>query len=173
MQKLLNRIVLLERWLCMSAFAILILIIFADVLSREISGAGIFWAHEVGVFANIVVVLMGFGLATSQAQHLRPRFADTWLPQAWQPRIMVAGLSFSALFCIMAAVVAAQVVNQTFALQERSLVLQLSIWPLQALLPISLLLAAARFLIFARYPQLRPTERSSLVPRADNTGASP
>ena len=82
-RRLLAVLAQVERVLCVSAFLLLVAVLFADVLSRELTAAGLYWAPQIGVWANVFVVMAGFGLASTAGAHLRPRFADDWLPQAW------------------------------------------------------------------------------------------
>ena len=81
--RVLAAIRVVEKTLVVTAFSILVLVVFADVVSREITGAGLYWASQVGVWANVIVVMAGFGLASADGVHLRPRFADNWLPATW------------------------------------------------------------------------------------------
>ena len=83
LEMFLNRLAVFERWITGSAFVLLIVIVFADVAVRELTGAGLHWARQAGVYANIFVVMLGFGLASASGSHLRPRFADHWLPASW------------------------------------------------------------------------------------------
>lgn len=147
-----------EHMLSFSAFMVLIAVVFADVVSRELAGTGLHWAREVGVFANFVVVMVGFGLASASGSHLRPRFADRWLPAAWDPALKRIGEALMAVFCAGFALVAIMVVAETRELGERSSVLRLAIWPLQALIPVVFALGAARHALYAAFPGVRPAQ---------------
>ena len=132
--KVLGRI---ERGLTTAAFAVLILVVFSDVVSRELSGAGLHWARQAGVWANVVVVMFGLGVASAGGAHLRPRFADGWLPARFAPqleRLQDAGM---AIFCLVFAAIVLDVVVESFALSERSVVLRIVIWPIQAAIPVA------------------------------------
>lgn len=146
----------LERLVTVAAFTVLIAVVFADVVSRELSGRGLHWAMQAGVYANYVVVLFGLGIASASDAHLRPRFADRWLParfEPWLARLPDAGM---ALFCLGFASVAVDVVAVTRELGDRSAALGNLVWPLQALLPVVFALAAVRHALYARWPSLRP-----------------
>jgi TRAP-type C4-dicarboxylate transport system permease small subunit len=146
----------LERLVTIAAFTVLIAVVFADVVSRELTGRGLHWAMQAGVYANYVVVLFGLGIASASDAHLRPRFADRWLParlEPWLARLPDAGM---ALFCLGFASVAVDVVAVTRELGDRSAVLGNLVWPLQALLPVVFSLAAIRHALYARWPSLRP-----------------
>lgn len=161
-----------------AAFAVLALVIFADVLVREISGSGLAWSRQIGVYANVVVTLVGIGLASASGAHLRPRFTDRWLPAAWDPWLTRIGELLTAVFCLTFAWLALSVVRETYALDERSVVLRLAVWPFQAVLPLAFVLAALRHACYGAWPALRPAERGEGDPhgepaRADAAGPVP
>jgi len=145
-----------ERWFCSAAFALLAAVMFADVLMRELVGNGLPWAQQTAVYANIVVALFGLGLATSGGKHLRPRFADNWLPTVWQPTLQRLGHAVSALLLLVFALVAMQLVAETRALNEVATVLRVPLWPLQALIPLSFVSAGLRYTCYALRPALAP-----------------
>jgi C4-dicarboxylate transporter DctQ subunit len=143
-----------------AAFVVLATVIFADVVIRELTGTGLAWAREVGVYANVVVTLVGIGLASDAGAHLRPRFADRWLPAAWEPTLLRVGEILTTLFCLSFAYIALRVVLETRDLDERSVVLRMAVWPVQAVLPLAFVLAAVRHAAFARWPTLAPAPSS-------------
>lgn len=170
--QLLQRLARLERAVTLLAFVVLITVVFADVVSRELTGTGLHWARQIGVWANFIVVMFGLGLASTAGQHLRPRFADDWLPDRWSPlmdRLQDAGM---ALFCLGFAVVALQMTLEGLALQERSAVLGVLVWPVQAVIPLVFVLAAIRHGIYCLYPALRPAapDVGNTPARSDRTG---
>jgi TRAP-type C4-dicarboxylate transport system permease small subunit len=145
-----------DRLVSFVAFLLMIAVVFGDVLSRELTGTGVHWARQAGVYANIFVVMFGIGIASAERGHLRPRFADRWLPAAWDPALSRIGDGLMGLFCLAFAGVAAGVVAETFALQERSTVLRIVVWPFQAVMPLVFVLAAIRHALYAIYPGLAP-----------------
>ena len=154
---LLARLGRVGRVISFAAFLILIGVVFADVASRELTGTGLHWARQAGVYANIFVVMFGLGVASAQGAHLRPRFADHWLPARWEPALDRIRDGLMALFCLAFAIVAIGVVMQSYSLGERSAVLRLVIWPVQAIIPVVFLVAAFRHGVFAAFPRLGPT----------------
>lgn len=161
--RLLGAIRAVEKLLCIAAFVLLILVIFADVLSRELTSAGLYWASQTGVWANVLVVMAGFGLASADGAHLRPRFADNWLPDSWAAALKFLQCLVMALFCFAIAVLSLSVVLGSWQLGVVDIDLFLPIWPVQAALPAAFFAAALRYTIYAFRPELRPVETSSLV----------
>ncbi len=152
-----------ENVLCVMAFALLVAIIFADVVSRELTNSGLYWAAQSGVWANVLVVLAGFGLASADGTHLRPRFADNWLPRSWHGILETLQHAVMSLFCAAASWLACMVVLESQQLGEVSLDLFLPIWPIQGLLPLALIAATARHAVYAMHRELRPGESGALA----------
>ncbi len=142
--------------MCALAFSVLAIVLIADVLLREISGNGLPWVQQSGIYANVVVALFGLGLATSAGSHLRPRFADHWLPLAWQPMLQRIGYAVTGFFLLLFAVFALQFSLQTRALDEVATVLRIPLWPMQLLIVIAFASAALRSFIYCLQPQLGP-----------------
>jgi TRAP-type C4-dicarboxylate transport system permease small subunit len=159
-RKILRTLSIFERWSCILAFAILASVLFLDVLSRTLLGNGLNWSHQVGVYANIVVALLGIGLASAAGSHLRPRFADNILPRSFDKVMQHLEPLVTALVLFIFALLASFLVLESYQLQERSTVLHSLLWPVQLLLPLAFYLAVARFLIYARYPGLKPAPQA-------------
>lgn len=156
MQRLLALLQRAERGVVVLAFTGMVAVVFADVLARELTGVGLPWARQAGVYFNILVVLFGIGLASASGSHLRPRFADGWLPARWERQISFIAEALFAGFCLAFALISLGVVTESAALDERSEILRLPVWPVQAMIPLVFLIAALRHGIYALRPALRP-----------------
>ena len=163
MYKLLQMISAFERSACIAALAFMTALIFIDVLMRTIIGTGLHWSGQTAVYANMVVALLGIGLASASAAHLRPRFADNWLPVHWQPLLISIGEAITAIACLAFAYLSAHLVVETYQLQEISTVLRSLIWPVQLLLPLAFLLAALRHACYALRADLRPATATDVL----------
>ncbi|HJL80593.1 MAG: TRAP transporter small permease subunit [Gammaproteobacteria bacterium] len=147
-----------ERNVTFLAFVALVIVMFSDVAFREITGTGLHWSRQVGVYANLFVVMFGLGVASSEAAHLRPKFADNWLPESFEPILnrIQEGLMF--LFCFVFSVIAFQVVTETFRDDVQSIVLRIAVWPFQMIIPAAFFLTSIRHLIYTINPNFRPGE---------------
>lgn len=152
----LRQIERIERVVTFGCFLVLIAVIFADVVSREVVGTGLHWARQVGVWANLFVVMIGIGLASAAGTHLRPRFADHWLPARWSGTLDRIQDGLMAVFCCGFAVIATGMVHDGWLLGERSAVIGIVVWPFQAIIPVVFALATFRHGAYALYPALRP-----------------
>jgi len=152
-----------ERAVACVAFALLVAVIFSDVAIRVFSGSGLYWARQIGVYANVIKVMFGIGLASAANAHLRPRFADGWLPKSWGPFLDHFSEVLMALFCLVFAVVAFDLVRETYLLDVRSVVLRIIVWPIQGVIPLVFALATLRHGLYARWPDLKPPEQGALA----------
>ncbi|MEO8445523.1 MAG: TRAP transporter small permease [Gammaproteobacteria bacterium] len=162
----------LERLGAFLAFLVLIGVVFLDVASREVTGTGLHWAMQVGVYANLVVVLLGIGITSAAGAHLRPRFADGWLPRAWDGVLGRLQEGVTGLFFAAFAIVGALVVAETRELGERAPVLGNLVWPLQALIPAVSAAGAVRHLIYSAWPALRPRQPAASPANPEASGPS-
>lgn len=148
----------LEDAIALGAFAALVIVLFADVASRELIGTGLAWSRQVGVYANLFLTLAGIGLASASGSHLRPRFADRWLPAAWDPWLGQVRETVMALFFLGAVVVSAEAIAETRVLDERVPLLGWPVWRFQLMLPAVFLAGIIRHGCYAIWPALRPPE---------------
>jgi len=145
-----------EQSLGIAAFSALTLILVADVVSRELTGAGLVWARQLGAYANVLLTMAGIGLASAAGGHLRPRFADAWLPRELDPVIVRLQEAVTAIACAIFATVAALAIRDTWLLAERTSTPDLPIWPFQLAIPLAFALTAVRHACHAVWPALRP-----------------
>ncbi len=155
-RRLLGWLKALEATVCIIAFSAAAIALVADVLGRELFGSGIFGAQRFAVWATAIAGLVGFAMVTAEAGHLRPQFADRWLPRALDPLMDRIGDLVSAAICITLGVYAAWFVQSTYALGERGMAIQIKIWPIQLVLPWMFFSSAVRHLAFATWPGLKP-----------------
>jgi TRAP-type C4-dicarboxylate transport system permease small subunit len=153
----LHRLFALETAILLISFAILVLVTFADVALRRMTGSGLLWSRDLGIYANIWLSMLGIGIASSQGSHLRPRFMDGWIRTDWQNWLPRLQECLSALGFLALAVIAWQVVAETRELGD-----------VNTVLPVAMGFAAFKHGLFAIYPALRPAERdeTSEAPRA-------
>ncbi len=150
----------IEQGVCAAGFLTLTVVLAADVASRELTGAGLVWARQVGVYANLLLTLAGIGLASASGTHLRPRFADRWLPSGMahaMPRLQEATMSGA---CAFFALLGAVATHETYSLAERTALPSWPIWPFQLVIPLVFAVAAFRHGCYARWPSLRPIDRA-------------
>lgn len=152
-----------EASVAVTAFLVVAVALMADVIGREFFGDGIFGAQRVAVWATAIAGLGGFALVTAEGGHLRPQFADGWLPKDWDPYLARLGDVVSAAICLFLAWFAWEFVMENRRLGERGMAVPILVWPIQLILPWMFLSSALRYIAFAALPQLRPAPRTEVA----------
>ena len=158
MSRLLEAIGRAERWITITAFALMALALLADVISRRLFLAGLIGATEIAVMGMVAVAMFGVGIATDEGAHLRPRLFDALIPRSLDAAVGRLSSLVTAVFFAIFAGLSAWMVTESFVLGDRTEILRAPIWTLQALIFIAFATNAVRFLAYALDPSLRPSE---------------
>lgn len=159
-QKMLKALRALEAAICVIAFTAAAGALVADVLGREFFGNGIFGAQRFAVWATAIAGLIGFALVTADGGHLRPQFADKWIPERYSALTDRFADLLSAAILIGLGIYAADFVRSSFQLGEKGMAIPIKVWPIQLILPWMFFSSAIRHLAFAMWPALRPAPQS-------------
>lgn len=160
LKRALDLIVWVERAIVACAFTVMLVVLLIDVAGRELFGQGLFGSVRIAVYALILCAMAGFGLATATGGHLRPKFLDGLLAGPLEGPGIRLGQLLSAAIMFYLAYAAVTMVQFTRLIEERDLVLDTLVWPIQTALPIGFALSGLRHLIYAIYPALAPVESS-------------
>ncbi len=165
---------LVERWhrvecrLAVSAFAFIAGVLILDVIGREAVGpllkvlgiaagaTGVYGAQKMAVFALVIVTYAGIGIAAASGAHLVPRVAFNAVPSAWGAAMDRSADLLTGLFLLGCGWYGVEFVRGSMATGLRAPVLQWLVWPFQLAIPLGFASAGLRYLIFARWPALRP-----------------
>lgn len=159
---LLKNISALERILTTLGFIAMTLILFADVVARELTDSGLITARQYGVYANIVVVMFGLGIASANDAHLRPRFVDNLMSSQFKAATEKLRQATTALFAWACAWLCAWVTLESYQLHEVSALTSMPIAPFMAVMPCAFTLMAIRHSVYSIWPGLTQTEIDTL-----------
>lgn len=143
------------------AFLAIAAALFADVASREILHVGIFGAQRFAVYCMIVGAMLGFAIAVSYATHMRITVADGLVPERWNQAVNRLADLVSAGVCTFLGYWSFEFVQVSFEQGARGMALDVLLWPIQSVLTWVFLSAAARYVIYALYPPLRPVAEAA------------
>jgi TRAP-type C4-dicarboxylate transport system permease small subunit len=155
---LLKNISALERALTTLGFIAMTLILFADVVARELTHSGLITARQYGVYANIVVVMFGLGIASANDAHLRPRFVDNLMTSQFKAATEKLRQATTALFAWACAWLCAWITLESYQLYEVSALTNMPIAPFMAVMPCAFTLMAIRHSFYTVWPALAHTE---------------
>jgi len=155
----LDKLVKVEGLVAALAFLSAATAILADVVGRELLGHGVWGAAKFAVFCAVIAGFLGIGVATHAGMHLRPRFADGWVPERFETLVQrISSLISSALF-IALGVAAIMYVRDSYSFGQVAPVLDWPMWMVQIVMPYAFFSNATRHMIYAVQPELLPQSK--------------
>ena len=152
----------------MLAFSFIAAVLVIDVLGREAYGplmtllgfkvgaTGLFGSQKLAVFALVIGSFCGIGIATATGVHLVPRVGFAWVPKDWGPSVDRLADVLTGLFLLGVTYYGVLFVLGSRQSGVLAAVINVSAWPIQLAIPLGFLSAALRYLLFAKWPGLRP-----------------
>ena len=138
------------------AYAIVAGLLLGEIVAREFFASSIWGSQRMAVFAAIFAGFLGLTLTTGVNGHLRPQFADRWLPAAWDTAVARFGDFLSAIIFLSMAWFSSAYIGETFTNGDQAAVLYWPLWPLQLVLPYAFVSCALKHTIFGLKPALKP-----------------
>ena len=155
-RRFLRLLTLLEYAVAGVAFVLITLLLFADVMSRELLGNGIYGAQRVAVYCMAIAAFVGFALTTQLGGHFRIEGLERLLPQRFDWVLTRVGDIVSCGLCLFLAYWAARFVAVSFQNDERGVALSVVVWPIQTTMIWMFVSSALRHALFAAWPDLKP-----------------
>lgn len=162
MKTFLDRLTKAESVVAAIAYLVVTGLLLGEIIAREVFGTSIWGSQKMAVFAAIFAAFLGLSLATAANVHLRPQFADAWIPKRFWPFVERFGDVLSAAIFGAMGVVATMYLSDTIINGDRAAVLYWSLWPIQLILPYAFYSSALRHVAFAYRPSLKPTANMSM-----------
>lgn len=158
--KLISKI---EVIVCYTTFIIGTVALALDIIGREFFSKGIFGAQRLAVYCIAIAGVMGFSYVVSHGGHLRPSILDKLVPPKYDRLAGRVADTISAVLCVLLAYGALLLVRTTHLHGEQDMSLSIPIWPIQSVLIVAFMFAASKYLLFAFYPSMRPTEEGGEI----------
>jgi TRAP-type C4-dicarboxylate transport system permease small subunit len=136
-----------------AAYAVTCGLLLADVVSREVFSQAIWGAQKIAVFGAIIAGILGLTIAVGRNVHLRPSFADGFLPFKWVDQ---AGDLISAILFAGLCWYAIEFVGESINFDDRAEVIYIPLWPIQIIFPYAFATAALRHFIYFLVPETKP-----------------
>jgi TRAP-type C4-dicarboxylate transport system permease small subunit len=154
MRHILKAMYRIEAWAAGLALTVVAVALFADIVGRELIGSGIFGAQRTAVYGMIISAFLGFILASQTGRHIRIEGLDRLIPQILQPTVVRLGHLTSLAICLYLAYWSADFVAVAMEQGERSMAINILVWPIKLILPWAFLSAGMRYLFFVIDPAL-------------------
>jgi C4-dicarboxylate transporter DctQ subunit len=155
--KFLIRLYQIERVFAGVIVAILTTLVIFDVFSREFFKLGLPWAQKTAVYLMIWAGFIGAILMNHKGEHLRPEMGD----KIWKGSMKVVVYRFQQLvvliYCLASAYFSYLYVVETKEMGDQNVVLEVSMWILQVIMPYAFFSMALRSLYYFIFPVLKET----------------
>lgn len=152
----LKRLFQVEAAVAACAYSILAITVLADVIFREIFSFSILGTQRFAVYMSIIAGFLGVSLATAAGVHMRPRVADSWLPEKWNPQINRLSSLVTSIIFGTTGYYAYLFWHTGLTMGDTAPVLHWPLWPIQFVLPYTFFSSALRFFLSAVFPELNP-----------------
>ena len=144
MKSFLNILTKVESFIAGFFIALLSGFVIFDVLSREIFNVGHPWAQKSAVYLMIWAGFLGAALVAQKASHLRPEIADKiWGEKRLAILVRVQNIVI-ILFCAFFMIASISYVMESYEFGDKSVVLRISLWILQLVIPYTFFSIALR-----------------------------
>ena len=158
----------IECWMAVACFTFIAAVLVVDVLGREAWGpllrllgqepgaTGLFGSQKLAIFALVIGSFAGIGIATATGVHLLPRLGFAWVPKRWGPAMDRLADIVTGVFLLGVAWFGVVFVLSSKQSGVLAAVINVSAWPVQAVMRLGFASAALRYFFFAAWPGLRP-----------------
>jgi TRAP-type C4-dicarboxylate transport system permease small subunit len=151
MRSFLNWLSKAERIVALSCMGLMTLLVICDVTSRELFNQGLPWAQKTAVYFMIWGGFLGACLVTQKASHLRPEIADKLWSKSPLLFVRIQNI-VSLFFCMVFCYAAFLYVAESREFGDKSVVLGVSLWLLQLIIPYTFLSMSLRHLFYLMHP---------------------
>lgn len=159
-----------EGAICAVMFAIMLVILFMQVILRFVFHAPNVWSEELARYLFIYIVYLASSYAVLERRHIRIDGLEKVFPGILRPITAILGdliwIGFSAFLCVTSAI---YVKENVYALHTVSLGLKMEMWPWWMALPIGNGLITIRMIIYFIENWFI---KRSLIPRDEDPNAN-
>lgn len=158
----------LENIVVVIAFTLMIVLMFGDVLMRELVAplaqalgidgvpSGLRAAQPRALYLLIVAAFISIGVSVASAAQIVPTLAFNWIPKRLEPLVDRLSYLLSAVIAFIAAWYGWLFVRDSMDYPTTLSGLDWPTWAIQIVIPIGFLSAGGRYLIYAIWPASAP-----------------
>ncbi len=136
----------IEKIFLVIGVSVMVLVVFFDIILRELFDGGFIWAKELAAFLMIWVGFVGASLAAKENKHLVVGIPEKLFPKKVLPYVSLFASVIIFTVTILIAYLGFNYVSETREFGETSLVLKIPLWIVQIVIPASLVIIAFRFI---------------------------
>jgi TRAP-type C4-dicarboxylate transport system permease small subunit len=153
MDKVLGVLTVVEKIIASVLVFVLTVFVVMDVAAREIYQTGIPWAQKGAVYMMIWAGFIGAILVTQKVEHLRPEIADKFWTGKLKPFYLRMQNFFIFCFTSSMAYYSILYVLESKEFGDKNVILDISMWILQIVIPYAFTSMSLRYLYFIFCPK--------------------
>lgn len=155
-KKILDCLYIVEKLIAIISIGLMSAFVIIDIGSREIFSTGIPGAQKLAVYLMIWAGFLGASLTAHKGTHLRPEIADGLWPKKLLPVFHRLRHFLTGVFSIFFAYYGYLYVIESMELGDVSPVLNISIWIVQIIIPMTFILISIKSFVFSFCTNLMP-----------------
>lgn len=125
----------------------IVVVVFAGTFWRYVLNDPLFGADRLATYAMIWLGFLGFQIATAQMRHIEVEFVKARVSPKVKAALNIVACLLAAVFLAVFARYGYEYMLQSRELDDRDLVLDIPLWYVLAIIPLSFALSALRFFL--------------------------
>lgn len=138
-----------ERVIAIALISAIVIIVFYGTVSRYVFNNPLFGVDRLATYLMIWLGFIGFQIATSKFRHIEVEFLKARVSNAIKYKMSIVTSLMACVFLAIFTYLSINYVLRSVELGDVDLVLNIKLWMIIAILPISFCISAIRFLFIA------------------------
>jgi len=137
----------LEKWIAVVLISSIVIIVFASTFSRYVLNEPLFGADRLATYIMVSLGFLGFQIATGKMRHIEIEFIKSRVPLKVKAIMNMLVCLLACVFLLRFSWFGYELVLQSKELEDKDLVLDISLWKILAFIPFTFLISALRYFL--------------------------
>lgn len=143
--KINSKVEVVEKYIAVFIISAIVLIVFSGTVARYIFKEPLFGADRLATYLMVWLGFIGFQIATSKLRHIEIEFLKAKVKAKVKYRMNIVTSLLAAVFLFIISVLSYEYMELSRELGDLDLVLNIPIWWIILVMPISFVLSAIRY----------------------------
>lgn len=134
-----------EKIIAVSIISAIVLIVFSSTVSRYLFSYSFFGADRLATYLMVWLGFIGFQIATSKSRHIEIEFVKSKLKPHLRYIFNIITALLATVVLLIFTFLSVKYVHQTYLLEIKDMTLDIKLWKILLVLPLSFFVSAIRF----------------------------
>lgn len=139
----------IEKWIAVIIISAIVLIVFAGTVSRYILNDPFYGTDRLATYLMVWLGFIGFQIATSKMRHIEIEFLKAKVKPRTKYLMNIITSLLSGIFLFILSFISYQYMEESRALEDVDLILNIPIWWIILIIPVSCIMSAIRSMFSA------------------------